>query len=281
MFFNVQAHNERIAVFKDTMSRIESDSRLQQAVSSSIAAQVFYPEGQPIALPTPPYTEPAQVIVTKNRSFEAARPYAEQGLKIAVLNFASSTNPGGGVTSGASAQEECLCRVSTLYPCLKDESMWDAFYAPHRKARNPLHNDDIIYTKDVIVFKDDDYQPLPKPFTVDIITCAAPTLREQSSNRYNPSDGDKAPDITPEDLLALHEKRGRQILSAVAANGAEVIVLGAFGCGAFKNDPAIVAQAYANILPEYLHHFRTIEFAIYCRPHEDSNYRAFKEIIRQ
>ncbi len=279
MFFNVQAHNERIAVFKDTMSRIESDSRLQQAVSSSIAAQVFYPEGQPIALPTPPYTEPAQVIVTKNRSFEAARPYAEQGLKIAVLNFASSTNPGGGVTSGASAQEECLCRISTLYPCLKDESMWDAFYAPHRKARNPLHNDDIIYTKDVIVFKDDDYQPLPKPFTVDIITCAAPTLREQSSNRYNPSDGDKAPDITPEDLLALHEKRGRQILSAAAANGAEVIVLGAFGCGAFKNDPAIVAQAYANILPEYLHYFRTIEFAIYCRPLSPQNFDAFKKNI--
>ena len=279
MFFNVQAHNERIAVFKDTMSRIESDSRLQQAVSSSIAAQVFYPEGQPIALPTPPYTEPALVIVTKNRSFEAARPYAEQGLKIAVLNFASSTNPGGGVTSGASAQEECLCRVSTLYPCLKDESMWDAFYAPHRKARNPLHNDDIIYTKDVIVFKDDDYQPLPQPFTVDVITCAAPTLREQSSNRYNPSDGDKAPDITPEDLLALHEKRGRQILSAAAANGAQVIILGAFGCGAFRNDPAVVAQAYANILPEYLHYFRTIEFAVYCRPRSPQNYDAFNQTL--
>ena len=279
MFFNVQAHNERIAVFKDTMSRIESDSRLQQAVLSSIASQVFYPEGLPIALPTPPYTEPAQVIVTKNRSFEAARPYAEQGLKVAVLNFASSTSPGGGVTRGASAQEECLCRVSTLYPCLKDESMWDLFYAPHRKARNPLHNDDIIYTKDVFVFKDDDYQPLPQPFTVDVITCAAPTLREQSSNRYNPSDGDKAPDITPEDLLALHEKRGRQILSAAAANGAQVIILGAFGCGAFRNDPAVVAQAYANILPEYLHYFRTIEFAVYCRPLSPQNFDAFKKII--
>ena len=279
MFFNAKQHVYLISVFKDSMSRIDSDSSLQQSVASSIASQQFIAEGTIIALPKPLYAESAQVIVTKNRSFEAARPYAEQGLKIAVLNFASSTNPGGGVTSGASAQEECLCRVSTLYPCLKDESMWDLFYAPHRKARNPLHNDDIIYTKDVIVFKDDDYQPLPKPFTVDVITCAAPTLREQSSNRYNPSDGDKAPDITPEDLLALHEKRGRQILSAAAANGAEVIILGAFGCGAFRNDPAVVAQAYANILPEYLHYFRTIEFAVYCRPLSPQNFDAFKNFI--
>ena len=279
MFFNAKQHVYLISVFKDSMSRIDSDSSLQQSVASSIASQQFIAEGTIIALPKPLYAESAQVIVTKNRSFEAARPYAEQGLKIAVLNFASSTNQGGGVTSGASAQEECLCRVSTLYPCLKDESMWDLFYAPHRKARNPLHNDDIIYTKDVIVFKDDDYQPLPKPFSVDVITCAAPTLREQSSNRYNPSDGDKAPDITPEDLLALHEKRGRQILSAAAANGAQVIILGAFGCGAFRNDPAVVAQAYANILPEYLHYFRTIEFAVYCRPHSPQNFDAFKNFI--
>ena len=279
MFFNAKQHVYLISVFKDSMSRIDSDSSLQQSVASSIASQQFIAEGTIIALPKPLYAESAQVIVTKNRSFEAARPYAEQGLKIAVLNFASSTNQGGGVTSGASAQEECLCRVSTLYPCLKDESMWDLFYAPHRKARNPLHNDDIIYTKDVIVFKDDDYQPLPKPFTVDVITCAAPTLREQSSNRYNPSDGDKAPDITPEDLLALHEKRGRQILSAAAANGAEVIVLGAFGCGAFKNNPAVVAQAYANILPDYLHYFRTIEFAVYCRPRSPQNFEAFNQAL--
>ena len=279
MFFNAKQHVYLISVFKDSMSRIDSDSSLQQSVANSIASQQFIAEGTTIALPKPLYAESAQVIVTENHSFEAARPYAEQGLKIAVLNFASSTNPGGGVTSGASAQEECLCRVSTLYPCLKDESIWDLFYAPHHKARNPLHNDDIIYTKDVIVFKDDDYQPLPKPFTVDVITCAAPTLREQSSNRYNPSDGDKAPDITPEDLLALHERRGQQILSAAVANGAQVIILGAFGCGAFKNDPAVVAQAYANILPEYLHYFRTIEFAVYCRPHSPQNFDAFKNFI--
>lgn len=279
MFFNAKQHAFLISVFKDSMSHIDGDSSLQQSVASSIASQQFIAEGTDIALPQPPYAEPAKVVVTKNRSFEAARPYAEQGLKVAVLNFASSTNPGGGVTRGASAQEECLCRVSTLYPCLKDESMWDLFYAPHRKARNPLHNDDIIYTKDVIVFKDDDYQPLTQPFAVDVITCAAPTLREQASNRYNPSDGDQAPDITPEQLLALHERRGRQILSAAAANGAEVIILGAFGCGAFQNDPAVVAQAYANILPDYLHYFRTIEFAVYCRPRSPQNFEAFNQAL--
>ena len=278
MFFNVKAHNERVEAFRDTMSRIESDSSLQQAVEHSIASQQFIAEGADIALPQPPYAEPAKVIVTKNRSFEAARPHAKQGLKTAVLNFASSTNPGGGVTHGASAQEECLCRVSTLYPCLNDESMWDLFYAPHRAARNPLHNDDIIYTKDVIVFKDDDMQPLDKPFTVDVISCAAPTLRDETSNRYNPSDGDHV-EITPEELLALHEKRGRQILASAAANGADVLVLGAFGCGAFKNDPAVVAQAYANILPEYLRYFQTVEFGIYCRPKSTKNYSEFAKVL--
>ena len=278
MFFNVKAHNERIEAFRDSMSRIESDTRLQQAVAASIASQQFIAEGTEITLPQPPYAEPAKVIVTKNRSFEAARPYAEQGLKVAVLNFASSTQPGGGVTRGASAQEECLCRVSTLYPCLNDKRMWDVFYTPHRKAKNPLHNDDIIYTKDVIVFKDDDLQPLDKPFTVDVISSAAPTLREETTNRYNPSDGEHV-DVTPEELLALHERRGRLILEAAAANGAEVLVLGAFGCGAFKNDPAVVAQAYANIIPDYLHYFRTIEFGIYCRPRSTKNYSEFAKVL--
>ncbi len=278
MFFNVQAHNERIAVFKDTMSRIESDSSLQQAVEHGIASQQFIAEGTEIVLPQPPYAEPAKVVVTKNRSFEAARPYAEKGLKVAVLNFASSTAPGGGVTRGANAQEECLCRVSTLYPCLNDVSMWDVFYAPHRKAKNALHNDDIIYTKDVVVIKDDDMQPLDKPFAVDVISCAAPTLREETTNRYNPSDG-KHVDVTPEELLAIHEKRGRQILAAAAANGAEVLVLGAFGCGAFKNDPAVVAQAYANILPEYLRYFQTVEFGIYCRARDVKNFSAFAKVL--
>ena len=139
-------------------------------------------------------------------------------------------------------------------------------------------NDDVIYTKDVLVLKDDDYRTLERPFAVDVVTCAAPNLREDATNAYNPSDGDRA-DIPPAELLALHEKRGRRILSAAAANGAQALVLGAFGCGAFRNDPDIVARAYANILPAFRRHFRVIEFAVFCRPRSTQNYEAFRKIV--
>ena len=265
-----------VAVFNDTLQRIGSSQELQAAVSQSIASQQYIGDADKIDLPAPSYTEKARGVVSRLRSFEAAARYP--GQKVTVLNFASSTSPGGGVETGASAQEECLCRVSTLYPCLKTRAAWEKFYAPHRAHPNPLHNDDIIYTQDVVVLKDDDYNVLSSPFRVDVITCAAPNLRESPSNRYNRHDGD-AVHISSEKLMELHLKRARKILSAAAANGAEVLILGAFGCGAFRNDPAVVAAAYHQVLPQFLNHFKTIEFAVYCTPRDQRNYDAFT-IIR-
>ena len=247
-----------ISVFDDTLERINGDFELHKAQQQSIASQKLILEKESLAVPAPRFDEKAQVIVTKNRSFEAAAQYMEQ--HVCVLNFASATNPGGGVTHGSSAQEECLCRCSTLYNCLNTRAMWNGFYTPHRHSGNPLHNDDIIFTPNVLVLKDDDYQPLVNPFAVDVITCAAPNLREQPANPYNPSDGD-AKRISKDELYQLHKQ-------------------GAFGCGAFQNDPQVVARAYNDVLAEFSHHFRTIEFAVYCRPHDDSNYHAFKEIIK-
>jgi uncharacterized protein (TIGR02452 family) len=266
-----------VSVFNDTLQRIGSSQELQAAVSQSIASQQYIGDADKIDLPAPPYTENARVVVSRLRSFEAAARYP--GQKVTVLNFASSTSPGGGVENGDSAQEGCLCRVSTLYPCLKTRTAWEKFYAPHRAAHNPLHNDDIIYTQDVVVLKDDDYNLLPSPFHVDVITCAAPNLRESPSNRYNRYDGD-AVHVSPEKLLELHLKRARKILSAAAANGAEVLILGAFGCGAFRNDPAVVAAAYQHVLPQFLNHFKTVEFAVYCSPRDLRNYEEFTKIQR-
>ena len=64
-----------------------------------------------------------------------------------------------------------------------------------------------------------------------------------------------------------------------ARNGADILVLGAFGCGAFRNDPKVVASAYANVLKECRQHFDLIEFAIFCRGFETENYDAFAEVL--
>ena len=118
------------------------------------------------------YQEPAKVIVLKKRTFEAAKGY--KGHKTVVHNFASATTPGGGVVNGASAQEECLCRCSGLYFSINTPNMWDGFYKPHRDAHDPIHNDDIIYTPDVTVFKTDTSNPVLMPekdwYNVDVIT---------------------------------------------------------------------------------------------------------------
>ena len=265
------------SVFEDTMAQIKQSEEWMIAIDYSIHNQQFIPESAIMSISNVPKADkPANIIVSRLRSFEAAAQYI--GKRTAVLNFASATNPGGGVEKGASAQEECLCRVSTLYPCLVDQKMRASFYTPHRKNGNALHNDDIIYTPKVLIIKDDDHNMLATPFLVDVISCAAPNLREKPNNAYNSGDGNKV-QISDNELLALHEKRARKIFASAIANGVEVLILGAFGCGAFQNDPHIVAQAYKNVLPDFAHYFHTIEFAIFCNAKNIENYQVFLSIL--
>lgn len=205
--------------------------------------------------------------------------------EVCVHNFASASNPGGGVTHGANAQEECLCRCSDLYFCLNTPEMWKGFYKPHREVKNPIHNDDIIYTPNIIVFKTDTAYPKMMPeedwYNVNVITCAATNLREYPSNPFNSGDGDKAVHVSDEELKAIHEKRLRRILDVAVLNGNEVMILGAFGCGAFSNNPEVVARAAKNVIEEYKYAFKTIEFAVYCSPRDERNYKIFDRIISE
>ncbi len=266
-----------VSVFEDTQARIRESAELAVAQAESVAAQRIVLETDHVPLPAPRYADEAKVLVSRRRTFEAAAQY--KGAHVCVLNFASFVNPGGGVTHGSSAQEECLCRCSTLYNCLNSPAIWSGFYTPHRHSGKPLYNDDLIFTPGVQVLKaDGDYSLLEEPFGVDVITCAAPNLRGPAAGSFNPG-GRWTVNIGPEELRLLHERRARKILTVAAESGAEVLVLGAFGCGAFRNNPVAVAQAYKNILPEFAHHFRTIEFAVFCPPHDDSNYRTFESML--
>ncbi len=271
-------------LFQDTARLCETNPVLKKSIEKSINSQVMIAEKDRFDFSDfERYPEQCSLIVSKKRTYEAAFPYVRDGLKTAVLNFASSTNPGGGVVNGSSAQEESLCRCSTLYFCLKDHKIWDVFYLPHRKYGTPLHNDDCIYTPDVVVFKSDTGEPklLQEQYwyRVNVLTCAAPNLRERPSNEMNPGEGDSAVKISAEDLRALHEKRLRRILSIAAANGNEAVILGAFGCGAFLNDPEVVAQASQTVVNEFAHAFKKIEFAVYCSPYDQRNFHVFQKSL--
>lgn len=288
--FNQKVDMQRaknVEIFEDTLKFIKKNKKLQESVNKTLAHTSVY-LGQEFS------TGPAKnqkalrnnVHVTTHKTFEAAIDLHKKHpeCKIAVLNFASATNPGGGVTRGSSAQEESLCRGSTLYPCLNSKYLEDNFYNPHRAEGSPLHNNDIIYSPGVLICKTDDgsYTRLnDKDFVeVDIITCAAPNLRPKPSNQYNSYSNEvEAVTLTDGELYKLHLSRARAILNAACNQSVDVLVLGAFGCGAFSNNPRVVAKAYKEVLKDYTDKFKEIEFAIYCKG-DTENYDAFKEELK-
>ncbi|MEU0192033.1 TIGR02452 family protein [Streptomyces afghaniensis] len=173
-----------------------------------------------------------RIEVTGESSLEAAR---RLGGNVAVLNFASARNPGGGYLNGAQAQEEALCRASALYTCLLRAR---AFYDHHRAHRDPFYTDRVIHSPAVPVFRDDRGRLLDEPYTVGFLTAAAPNAGVVLRT---------APERAPELPTAL-AVRAERVLETAAAHGYRRLVLGAWGCGVFRNDPAQVAGAFRALL---------------------------------
>ena len=207
----------------------------------------------------------SEIIVSTKRTYEAASFY--QGKKVAVLNFANNHSIGGAPYS-AGAQEESLCRCSTLLPCLEVEK--DSYYNYHidlfnRGLLDEYGNDDIIYTPGIIVFKTDESEPklLPEDewYSVDVITCAAPEVKYCYDK---------------ERLQEVIHNRIKKILDVAAFYNVEVLILGAFGCGAFGNPPELVASTFNDLICHY--NFKIVEFAVFTR-NDTINYDVFKKIL--
>ena len=280
--FDKRAKN--VEIFKDTEQMYRSNIVLKEVIKNSIQNQKLI-LGNDVMEFEFPHVHEGNIVVSGKRTLEASENYAKQGKRVCVLNFASATNPGGGVVHGSSAQEEAICRCSTLYPCLNTREMWNNFYTPHRNADNSLYNDDCIFTPDVKVFKGDTNFPerLPEAdwWNVDVITCAAPNLRRIPSNFMNPNAGSKQADITYEGLKALHTGRIQRIFEVAIANKADALILGAFGCGAFRNPPELVAEVFAEFTEKYRKYFDVIEYAVFHTERETKNYVTFKEAMER
>lgn len=177
---------------------------------------------------------------------------SQQFQKIGVLNFASAKNPGGGFLNGAQAQEESLARSSALYKSLVK---CPEYYDYHRSHKSLLYSDRIIYSPSCPVFRTDDGTLLEEPYLVDFITSPAPNAGQILRN--HPQDVEKIPEVLRE--------RGAKVLSLAAYNGCDALVLGAWGCGVFRNDPSMVAQMFADyLLPggQFCGRFKSVLFSV-------------------
>lgn len=200
-----------------------------QVAESVERTRLYLPDDD---LPEPAETRQPRIEVTPESTLWAAR---RLGGNPAVLNFASARNPGGGFRTGAQAQEESLARASAMYPCLLKAG---DFYAYHRADPSLLYTDRIIYTPSVPVFRDDKGRLLPEPYPASFLVSAAPNRSAITRNQ---------PDRLPEIRENL-ERRAARVLRVAAAHGHRELVLGAWGCGVFGNDPAEVAQVFAETL---------------------------------
>jgi uncharacterized protein (TIGR02452 family) len=184
-----------------------------------------------------------RVQVTNETTLAAAKRMVESGLSPLALNFANGVVPGGGFLDGARAQEEVLCRSSALYHTLIGDPMYEA----HRKRQQPDSTDWAIYSPDVPVFRTDNGVNIHIPWLLSFLTCAAP---------YAPAIGQPQSG----DLL---QKRILRVLSIARAYHYEALVLGAWGCGAFGNDPHRTASDFRHALEvDFNESFANVVFAI-------------------
>jgi uncharacterized protein (TIGR02452 family) len=234
---------------------------LADAVARAVA-------GTRLHLPDEPLPEPAhrnaspRIEVTNESTLSAA---GRLGGDVAGLVFASARNPGGGFLTGARAQEEDIARASALHACLLTVG---EFYAHHRADRDLRYTDRVIHASEVPVFRDDHNARLDAPYVVSMIVAAAPNLRAIRDNQ---------PDLAAT-VPVVVRRRCERVVRVAAAHGHRRLVLGAWGCGVFGNDPTVVAEAFAAALSE-VPAFDHVAFAVLDRAPDTATFRAFAEVF--
>ncbi|MEM1008550.1 MAG: TIGR02452 family protein, partial [Myxococcota bacterium] len=183
----------------------------------------------------------------------AASRLAEEEGELVLLNFASARNPGGGFLNGARAQEEDLCRCSGLYPTLLTQM---GYYEANRSYASTLYTDHMIYSPRVVFFRTKGRGPLLRePFESSVITAPAPNTGAFLQH----------PKSDVAQIKQTFVRRWRQVLSIAYAQGHRNVLLGAWGCGAFRNDPSMAVETCLSWLEEggtFAGVFARIVFAI-------------------
>ncbi|MGB1012031.1 MAG: TIGR02452 family protein [Thiolinea sp.] len=270
---------KRVQIAQDTLSIIKQGCYqheqsgtvdLRAGIDACIKqTRLFTPDQLADLCPELPVHE-TQIEVMNETTLEGAQRLYERGgfKRIAVLNFASAKNAGGGFLGGSQAQEESLARSSALYASLQE---CPEYYDYHRRQnKSLLYSDHMIYSPSCPVFRLDDGELLAEPYAVDFITSPAPNRGALARNQP----------AALGQLESIFISRIRAVLKLAAAQGCGALVLGAWGCGVFGNQPQAVAAWFAAQLSgegEFANSFRHVSFSIPEDPRTATNNLSFKQ----
>lgn len=210
---------------------------------------------------------PSIDVTSESTQMAAKRLYDSGHRDVVVLNFASARNAGGGFLNGAKAQEEDLTRCSTLYDCLLSQP---TYYTANREQDSMLYTDHIIYSPQVPWFRTRSRDEPDGVFYASVITAPAPNANQVIRH------GEPADAIEP-----TLKRRAGCVLGVARDNGHRTLVLGAWGCGVFGNDPTMVAQSFRHWLREtpFRSAFDTVVFAVYDKTENQAVLGAFKNVF--
>lgn len=254
---------QRVAIAKDTLEILHAGSYInkngekidisktqQFAVANT---KLYTPDELEVLtenIPAPRFD--TQYEVENETTLDAARRLVAEGeVDPMSLNFASAKNPGGGFLGGAVAQEECIARASGLYPTLQQAP---AYYDYHRNKNGTLlYSDHMIWSPKVPVIKDEQGNLLDEVVCTSIVTSAAVNAGAIANNERS----------SLQKIISRMEQRIDKLLALTVHKKHEVLILGAWGCGVFRNEPEDISRLFHEALNgKYKGQFRRVVFAV-------------------
>ncbi len=213
--------------------------------------------------------ENIDALALAQRKYFELKENGESNPGVLVLNLASSTHPGGQTRKGTDAQEEDLCRRTSLLLSLESneaKKYYDYYYA--RKTH--MGSDGVLISPRVEVIKDSSSEALSETFTISVMSCAAPMIRMGLEG------------MSQREYEAMLCRRIEGMLLVAALRSYRHLILGAFGCGVFGNDAAVVSDLFSHAIQNLTYDgkgsgqlFDSIDFAVLCHPGKEYNYREF------
>jgi uncharacterized protein (TIGR02452 family) len=246
--------------------RVNLKTEIEAAVNGTV---LYSPDDRFTLKENRPASETVFEVINETTCDALAR-LVHSGGHVGCLNFASARNPGGGFLTGAQAQEEALARCSALYPCLLKAR---EYYERNRAKRSAIYLDLLIYSPLVPFFRNDDGILLERPYFASVITAPAPNAGAVLQNEPN-----NATAIEP-----AFRRRAELVLTAAQAHGIDSLVLGAWGCGVFRNDPRMVAKIFGDLLKpaaKFAGVFSKVTFAVFDRSPGETTYQAFADVFK-